>query len=268
MQVVDRGTGSPLVLVPGLQGRWEYMRPAVNALASRFRVLTFSLCGEPPSGVPFEPDRGMDAYADQIAALLDECGIARAVICGVSFGGLVALRFAARHPDRTAALVMVSTPGPQWHLKPKHEMYSKLPWLFGPVFFAESPARLRKEIEIAVPDRAARRRLLRLQLKTLVTAPLSPARLAARARLIGAYDRVKDALSISRPTLILHGDPELDHVVSASGSSEYGQLIPGARVEVLEETGHLGTITRPEAFVGAVRRFMDSLRPDAHDSAA
>ena len=43
MDLVDRGSGPPLVLIPGLQGRWEYLRPAVDALSASFRVLTFSL---------------------------------------------------------------------------------------------------------------------------------------------------------------------------------------------------------------------------------
>ena len=53
MQIIERGTGTPLVLVPPLPGRWEYVRPAVNALAESFRVITFSLCDEPSSAAPF-----------------------------------------------------------------------------------------------------------------------------------------------------------------------------------------------------------------------
>ena len=33
MDIIDRGSGPPLVLIPGLQGRWEYLRPAVDALS-------------------------------------------------------------------------------------------------------------------------------------------------------------------------------------------------------------------------------------------
>ena len=47
MRIVEYGDGEPLVLVPGIQGRWEYMRPAIDALAPFFHVLTFALCGEP-----------------------------------------------------------------------------------------------------------------------------------------------------------------------------------------------------------------------------
>jgi hypothetical protein len=43
MKIVDRGGGTPIVVIPGVQGRWEWMRPAIDALAHRSRVITFSL---------------------------------------------------------------------------------------------------------------------------------------------------------------------------------------------------------------------------------
>ena len=43
MNIVDLGSGVPVVMVPGIQGRWEWMKPAVDALAERCRVVTFSL---------------------------------------------------------------------------------------------------------------------------------------------------------------------------------------------------------------------------------
>ena len=46
------GSGPPLVLVPGMQGRWEWMAATVTELAKRFTVVTYSLCGEPGSRTP------------------------------------------------------------------------------------------------------------------------------------------------------------------------------------------------------------------------
>ena len=54
--MIDRGNGTPIVLIPGLQGRWEWMRPAVDALARHHRVITFSLCDERRSPFPCDPD--------------------------------------------------------------------------------------------------------------------------------------------------------------------------------------------------------------------
>src|SRR5581483_10853282 len=92
-----------------------------------------------------------------IARAMDEAAVERAVICGVSFGGAVALKFAARQPERTIALVLASTPAPGWHLKKRHVVYTRLPWLFGPLFLAETPLRMRAEIAAALPDPRARR---------------------------------------------------------------------------------------------------------------
>lgn len=245
MNIVDRGSGPPLVLIPGLQGRWEYMRPAVDALASSFRVLTFSL----------EAD-DFDGYAAQVGRAMAEKGIDRATICGVSFGGLVAVRFAAQYPARCHSLVLASTPKPRLRLRPRHQLYLRAPWIFGPIFLAESPLRLHPEVCAAIPDWRARRRFAALGLRTLLSAPVSLSKMAARAQLLTTTDLGPDCDRIAAPTLIITGERGLDHVVPVDGSSEYARRIQNARAIVLERTGHLGTITRPDAFADIVRDFV------------
>ncbi len=267
MQIIDRGHGDPLMLIPGLQGRWEYVRPALDALAEHYRVLTCSLGDERTSGWAFDAARGLDSFADHVVAVLDDRGLRRAVICGVSFGGLVALRVAARYPHRASALVLASTPGPRWRLRPRHTVYARAPWLFGPLFLAESPFRLRAELAAALPDARERWRFGRDQLRTLVEAPLSVTRMAARARMVACHDRAADCRDVACPTLIVHGEEALDHVVDAGGTSDYGALIHGATVVTLERTGHLGSITRPREFAAITRRFLTTQR-GSHDTAA
>ncbi len=256
MKIVEFGSGEPLVLVPGIQGRWEYMRPAIDTLARRFRVLTFPLCGEPDSGCRLDPAQGLDNYSNQLVSALDTAKIERAAICGVSFGGLVALRFAARHPDRTKVLVLASTPAPVWRLRRRHQVYARAPWLFGPIFLAESPWRLRAEIAAALPDRRHRWTFRRGVLETFAKAPVSLARMAARARLIDGIDMRRECEAVAAPTLVITGEHPLDHVVPATGSSAYARLIPNATAAVLERTGHLGSITRPDAFAALVHEFV------------
>jgi pimeloyl-ACP methyl ester carboxylesterase len=266
MNIIDRGSGSALVLIPGLQGRWEYVRPTVDALSKYFRVLTFSLCDEPSSGGVYDPARGFDSYNDQIRGVLDDGGVSRAIICGISFGGVVALRFAASEPSRCERLILVSTPRPGFRLRPRHEIYARMPWLFGPLFLMEAPARVRPELRTALPYRRDRMRFSRWAIGTFLRAPLSMSRMAARTRLLVASDVRGDCTRIAVPTLVVTGEPGLDFVVPVEGSSEYATLIAGARHVVLPRTGHQGTITRPREFAELVRDFAagDAARwPDA-----
>src|SRR5688572_5540873 len=114
MRTVDVGSGVPIVLVPGIQGRWEWMKPAVDALAARCRVITFSLADEPTCAGRFDEADGFSCYVRQIGDALDAAHVAKAAICGVSYGGLVAAAFAARHPERVSMLILVSALPPTW----------------------------------------------------------------------------------------------------------------------------------------------------------
>jgi pimeloyl-ACP methyl ester carboxylesterase len=143
MTLVEQGNGPPLVLVPGIPGPWEYVRPTVDALAASYRVLTFSL-GD---------DCTVESDVARIVRELDERRIDQAVVCGISFGGLIALRFAATQPARTRALVLASVPGPGTTLKPRHRTYTQWPYVFGPLFILETPIRLRHEVRSALPSR-------------------------------------------------------------------------------------------------------------------
>jgi pimeloyl-ACP methyl ester carboxylesterase len=223
------------------------MRPTVEALSRHFDVHTFSLRGDA---------RSFDDYEQQLSDTLAAHHLEQAVICGVSFGGLIALRFAATHPSRTRALILASTPGPGFTLRPRHRVYTRLPLIFGPLFLIESPWRLRREIAAAMPDRSARWAFRRSGLATLRSAPLSMTEMAARARLMTTVDVTPDCGRVTAPTLVVTGERTLDFVAPAEGTIAYAHLIPTARAVVLERTGHIGTITRPDAFADLVATFV------------
>src|SRR5688500_18785590 len=105
--MTDVGARIPLVLVPGIQGRWEWMEPSIAALARDYRVITASLPGEPGVGTSFDADADFDVFVRHLDELLDASDVASAVICGVSYGGLIALRYAARRRDRVRGQILV-----------------------------------------------------------------------------------------------------------------------------------------------------------------
>ncbi len=260
MDLIDRGSGPPLVVIPGFQGRWQYHQPAITALAERFRVISFALAGDPASGLPFDDARGFDNYVDQIQQILRERGLERAAICGISFGGLAALRFAAVAADRTSALVLVSTPGPGWHLKRRHEFYARAPRLFLPIFAAETPFRLGGELALEFPRWRSRTAFSLGQTLKLFTAPISIRALAGRGRLLSRLDVERDCASVSAPTLVITGARALDRIVPVQGTERYARLIDGARHVVMENTGHLGSNARPREFAAIVSAFLEGDR--------
>jgi pimeloyl-ACP methyl ester carboxylesterase len=82
---------------------WFFLGHLVSA---GFRVLTPDRPGY--LGTPLENGGSPEQQADLVAALLDTLGIARAAVVGISAGGPAAIQFAARHPDRTSALILLS----------------------------------------------------------------------------------------------------------------------------------------------------------------
>jgi pimeloyl-ACP methyl ester carboxylesterase len=257
MRIVRHGHGAPIVLIPGIQGRWEYMGPAIDALSRSMCVITFPLCGERASGRQFDRRLGLDNFVDQLDDVLDAGDVAAAPICGVSFGGLIALHYAARRPERSSALILASVPGPRFQLRKRHQFYLKAPLLLGPVFLAEIPRRVRHELATALPDPRDRRRFALRQVRTFFRAPMSLTQMAERARLLDREEHLKDCARVSAPTLVITGEPGLDHVVPVGGTSEYLDLIARARGERIERTGHLGYITRPDVFAAMVGKFLN-----------
>jgi pimeloyl-ACP methyl ester carboxylesterase len=254
MNLVDVGTGTPVVLIPGVQGRWEWMRPAVDALARRCRVVTFSLADEPTSGASFDPDHGFDAYVEQVRAALDQAGIEQAVICGVSYGGLVAAAFAARHPERTSALALVSALPPSWTPDARVRFYLRAPRLLMPVFLLAS-LRMYREIAAAASSTWQSIVISTSHSCTALRHMLSPTRMARRARLLPGSDLRDRMTDVELPVLIVTGEPHLDRVVPVAATHEYVKLWPHARVVRLERTGHIGLITRADAFAAIVAGF-------------
>ena len=231
------------------------MRPTVDALAARTRVLTFSLADEPSSGAAFDPAKGFDSYVDQVRHALEQKNISRAVVCGVSYGGLVAATFAARHPDLTCALVLVSAIPPDWSPDARIRFYLRAPRLLAPLFMLAS-LRLFGEILAAAgsPLKAIRQGLQ--QAWTVLTHMFSPLRMARRARLLEGLTLVPEIRTIASPTLIVVGDTTRDRVVPVSRTLEYTTLIPQAQTVKIPRSGHLGCMTQPDVFADLVVTFV------------
>ncbi|MBI3050759.1 MAG: alpha/beta hydrolase [Acidobacteria bacterium] len=256
MKIVDRGGGTPVVVIPGIQGRWEWMKPAIDALAQRCRVITFSLADEPSCGGLFDATRGFRCYVEQVRAALDAARVGQAGICGVSYGGLIAAAFAARYPERASSLVLVSPLPPSWKPDRRARFYVRAPRLLTPIFLLAS---LRMYPEIAAASGGFVRGLaagLRPAWRVL-THMFSPRRMARRVGLLAEVDVAAELRRVTQPTLVITGESALDRVVPVHATREYAKLWSDVRFETIARTGHLGLITRPDEFARLVVSFAD-----------
>lgn len=252
----DKGSGPPLIVVPGVQGRWEWMQPSLELLGKRCRTISYTLCGDIGSGLRIDPALGFDNYLRQLDSVFERTGVERAALCGVSYGGFLALRYAATRPDRVSALILVSAPAPGWVPSDRQRRYVARPWLSAPAFILTSPARLWPEICSAYRDWPSRVRFAVTHTLRVLAAPSIPSNMAGRVQLQQTLDFGPDCECIEAPTLVITGEEGLDQVVPVGVTRRYASLIRGARFEMMDRTGHIGMLTQPHRFADLVGGFV------------
>jgi pimeloyl-ACP methyl ester carboxylesterase len=260
--MIDKGHGPLVVLIPGIQGRCEWMMPTIDALAVSHRVISFSLGETTPA------DGWFNTWTRTIDSLIDRANERGAVVIGVSFGGVIATRYAARRPDRVRALVLVSAPPPGWKLNRRQARDIRYPRLALPGFVVRACTRLGPEILAARPSWPLRFRLAIDYAKRAATARVNPAAMAAWVKAWQADDTAPDCARIQAPTLVVTGEPHLERVVPVAATREYLKVIPHARYTVLPDTGHVGVITKPFRFTEIVGRFLATAQDEAAARAA
>ena len=201
-------------------------------------------------GDEFDRTLGFDNFIRQLDRVFDRSGIERAALCGVSYGGFIALRYAAMRPERVASLVLVSSPAPGWVPNERQQQYLSRPWRSAPAFVMSAPFRLWPEIRAAYDTVRERFAFSLGHAVRVIAAPIVPPQMAARVKMQQALDFAPDCERIKVPTLIISGQDDLDQIVPAEVTRRYQQLISGARYVQIEALGPY----RPSYPSGAICR--------------
>jgi 3-oxoadipate enol-lactonase len=230
-----RGEGEPLVLVHGLAyDRFGWGR-LPDLLAERFRVVLLDNRGVGESDVPAGPYT-VPQLAGDVVAVLDDAGIEKTNLFGVSLGGYVAQELALEHPERLRRLVLCSAApgGPKAVPMPQstQDVFARYPTM-------EREAGLRMFVENSLGERGVRElpelveEILRYRLDRAPTVEAWAAQATAGAT-YDSYDRIG---GISVPTLVVHGGGDV--VVDPRNAELLGSLISGSCVEIVPDRGHL-----------------------------
>jgi len=257
VNVVELGSGRPVVFVHGHSGAWQNWLEQLPVIAAAgYRAIAFDLPGFGASPLPAEPITmsGYGRLLDELLGLLD---VSAAAVVGNSMGGFVGAELAIRFPPRVERLVLVSAAGvaSKYIGFPLAVMDRYSERVLRPVGRWLTPVPSRTE------RMTRRRRLRRLGFTLLSPHPeqidprlfyenalaSGPKPGAPRAAAeIARYD-FRDRLGeIACPTLIVWGDR--DRIVPPESALEFGRLIPDSRVVVFEDTGHVPMMERPERF--------------------
>jgi 3-oxoadipate enol-lactonase len=255
-KIFDKGQGPTVVVVPGLHGRWEWMTPALRKLSERCRVISYSLDGDLGSRHALTASVDFEGYIRQLDDILNAAGVDIAAVCGISFGGFVALRYAAQRHSRVGGLILASAPAPGWRPTSQQARWIAKPRLSAPVFVVTSPFRLWPEVRAALPTPTARVGFFARQGLRAARSPMIPSLMARRIREAQRLDFSEDCARINVPTLVLSGEDELDRVVPVKSTRTYAALISCAQYRVLPHTGHIGVLTQPARFAETVSGFV------------
>jgi len=248
------GDGEPLVLVHGLAYDRAGWGRLPELLAKSFRVLLVDNRGVGESDAPEGPYAVQQLAAD-VAAVLDDAGVERTNLFGVSLGGYIAQEFALGYPERVQKLVLVSTApgGPRSHPMPAAglEAFGKYPTM-------EREAGLRLMVENSLGARGVRDvpgladEIFAYRLGHAPSLAAWQAQAYAGAT-FDAYDRIG---AIATPTLVIQGGA--DNVVDPRNAELLADLIPNARAVIVPERGHLLVWEDSERVAELVTEFLRS----------
>ncbi len=227
MRIHDAGLpegGLPLVLIHGLSTSHRCWDRNLAGLGAGRRLLLVELF---PRGRPARRQFSLAEAASELGEML--AGIGSCDVIGHSMGGLVALHLASRQPDLVSRLVLASTP----------------------VLREEAPF-VRRVASVVASGSRSDPRSIGLVLATVLAA--GPGRIAAATQATLRADLTAEAAALTQPTLLVWGSR--DRLVPPDNARRLVELIPDARLEILEEAGHDAMWEAPEAFNDAVLRFL------------
>ncbi|SEL89457.1 3-oxoadipate enol-lactonase [Blastococcus sp. DSM 46786] len=239
---------APLVVLSNSLGATRAMWDAqVPALAERFRVVTYDGRGHGESPAPAGP-YALDDLVDDVLALLDRLGADRAHVAGVSLGGMVGLRMAAREPSRVLGLAVLFSSAktePQGFLDRAAQSRTEGTAGFAPTVVSRW---LTPGFAAEHPDLVAR-------LEAMI-AGADDEGYAACCEVVAGIDLRDDLGRITSPTLVVSGAE--DPALPPPHQEAIAAGIAGAELLSVSPAAHLGNLERALEVTGALLGHFDA----------
>lgn len=244
------GSGPPLVLVPGLAGGYELLGPLARLLARDFRVISYQLRGEDDC-FALRQRFDLGDLADDLSEFLEWYGLEAPPVLGVSFGGALALEFAARHPYQLSKLI-VQGAGARFE---RGLLQRIAGWVLSSYPLPADNPWVNQFFNLLFGRRNTPRPLF--DFVTRQCWQTDQGVMAHRFRLVERNDLETRLRRVRAPLLVLAGQRDL--LVSERSLSSLCEHVTEADLVRLPGCGHLAFVTDPRTVADKVRAF---LRPE------
>lgn len=252
---VDVGVSDALavILIHGFPFNHEMWEPQIQALQDRFRVVAYDLRGHGKSGVG-DGQYTLEFFVDDLVGLLDQLKIARAVLCGLSMGGYIALRAVERNPDRVAALILADTQAKADSNEAKLKRGSAIKSVKtnGVNMYADSFVK-----SVFASESLASKSNAVEAIRRIIQANSSIGICGALLALASRTETTEALAAIRVPTLILVG--EHDGLTPPSASQEMHTRIAKSEIHIIPNAAHMSNLENSEEFNKYVGKFLDRL---------
>jgi 3-oxoadipate enol-lactonase len=244
--------GLPIVFLHGFPFSRRMWAPQITLLRERYRVIAYDHRGHGDSGVG-TGQYFLEDFVDDLTALLDQLNVQKAVLCGLSMGGYVALRAIERHPERVQGLILCDTRSEADTNEAKIKRAKQLKSIRteGLSAFCEgflkavfAPASFVSQTEAV--------ELIRSIILTNPAAGVGGTLLALAAR----TDTTAALPKIAVPTLILVG--EKDAITPPSAAEALQKAIPGSEMHVIPSAAHMSNLENTAIFNERLQAFLKS----------
>jgi 3-oxoadipate enol-lactonase len=238
------GEATPIVFLHGVGSDKSVWHPQLDHFGEQRRAIAFDYPGYGDSDAASE-GTSRDDYASAILSAMEKLGVAQAHVCGLSLGGVVAIAMHHLAADRCASLILADT----FAVHPEGRAIYERSVAGSASLSAMAEARV--DLLLAQPaDPEVRREVVETMSR------IDPGAYRIGAEAVWLADQRGRAGAINVPTLVIVGDQDL--VTPPDLSRELIDLVPGARLQVIENAGHLSNLEQFDAFNRAVDDFMRS----------
>lgn len=231
------GEGEPLLLIMGLSLDSRSWYRTVPALSEQYKVIIFDNRGVGQSSKPQTP-YSIELMAEDARAVLDAAGVETAHVYGISMGGMIAQRLAAKYPERIKSLILgCTTSGGANHVQPGADVSmlmlsrasstatpEEMAWATAPILYSQSFIDNHREM---VAEDIARR----------IENPILPYAYMLQLQACLAHDTYDLIDQIKVPTLVIHGDE--DKLVPYENGVTLAKKIPNVEFLTVPGAGHI-----------------------------